>query len=438
MLPDYSLVYGVPIAIALIADGIETVMRCGLYKKNTRILNEFREDLKKISHEKPDYGFVIPVYRNPEEVGKCLESLINEKGIPKTEIITVDDFSNDNGETKRAASKYGVEVLEVDKEEKFIQRIAAQKKGVTKWLERGKKYVIFLDSDSYIRTSPSNLELAMAEMNLFNLDAMAGQVIPKIDKNSNLLERIQSIEYKHSMRAGRGSMYSLEKHNDNEVQNFTDLKNKYSLKQASQLCVSGAFGIFKPEPLRQVLNEIKVYGGGDDAELTQRLLAKKSKIGYNNSIIVETEAPKSISKWFKQRDRWAQGTPHYLFDAGYVFNVFKKEDSKWKPNYDAGGLALRIQILRDVLMHPFKLGSMPALAMNPPLFATLMAIYNGMNWYAHIQTKEKEEKIDVKAELVLPFYNIAQLIGPVTVGYAKQFGRIFNFKKRKMNLMPRA
>lgn len=433
MIPDYTLAYGIPIALALLADGVDIITRCYLYKKNTRILNEFREDLKKINPEKPNYGFVIPMYKNPGEVDKCLESLVNELGVPKTEIITVDDFSNDNGETKRAAEKYGVETLEVSKEEKDIIKIRAQKKGVNKWLERGKKYVVFLDSDSYIRPNLNNLEMAMVEMDFFNLDAMAGQVIPRIDENSNLLERIQYVEYKHGMRAGRGSMYSLKKHNNKEILDLTDLKNKYSLKQASQLCISGAFGIFKPEQVKTVLDEMKLYGVGDDVEITQRLLAKKARIGYNNSIIIETEAPKNFSGWFKQRQQWAQYISNYLVDSGHVSNILKKENSTWKPNYDAGGLTLRVELLRDVCMHPIKLGSIPYLAMNLPLFATLMATYSGMNWYISAKTKGKEEKTDIPAELLLPFYRVAHLFGPMTVGYAKQFGRIFNFKERKKN-----
>lgn len=433
MIPDYTIAYGIPIALALLADGIDIITRCYLYKKNTRILNEFREDLKKISHEKPNYGFVISIYKNPGEVDKCLESLVSELGVPKTEIITVDDFSNDNGETKRAAEKYGVEALEVGKEEKDVIKIRAQRKGVNKWLERGKKYVVFLDSDSYIRPNLNNLEMAMAEMDFFNLDAMAGQITPRIDENSNLLERIQYVEYKHGMRAGRGSMYSLKKHNNKEVLDITDLKNKYSLKQASQLCISGAFGIFKPEQVKTVLDEMKLYGVGDDVEITQRLLAKKARIGYNNNIIIETEAPKNLSGWFKQRQQWAQYISNYIVDSGHISKILKKENSKWKPNYNAGGLTLRVELLRDVCMHPIKLGSIPYLAMNLPLFATLMATYSGMNWYISAKTKGKEEKTDITAELLLPFYRVMNLFGPTTIGYVKQFGRIFNFKERKKN-----
>lgn len=428
------LKYSLPILwIPLLGDGIDLAIRCGLYNKNTKIINQFREELKNFKHEKPSYGFVLPMYRNPEKVDKCLDSLIGGLGVPKTEIITVDDFSNDNGETKRVAENYGVEVLSITKDEKDVRKVRAQRKGIEKWLEREKKYVVCMDSDCYIKTGLSNLELTMAEMDFFNLDAMAGQVVPKIDKNSNLLERLQYLEYKHAMRAGRGSMYSLEKHKIDPALTLDDLKNKYSLKQASQLCVSGAFGIFKPSKIKEVLDEMKVYGGGEDTEITLRLLAKKSKIGYNNNMIIETEAPDTLKSWLKQRDYWAQFISHYFFDSKYIWSVFKKDNSQWKPNYDAGGLSLRVQIIRDVYPHPIKLVTLPFLVANPLVFAAFMTTYSGMSWLTSANIKEKEEKIDFLAEAMLPFYRLGHLIGPTTVGYAKQFGRIFNFKRRKNN-----
>ncbi len=428
-----SLYLGITAAVALIGDGIDIGIRTNLYRKNNKILKEFREDLRKFRHEKPDYGFVLPLYKNPAEADKCLESLITNLQVPKTEIITVDDFSNDNEETKNVAKKYGLEVLEITKEEKDVRKIRAQRKGVTKWLERGKKYVICLDSDCYINNSLSDLELAMAEMDFLKLDAMTGQVLPKIDKESTLLERIQCVEYKQSMRAGRGSMYSLNKHDNSVVNTLEDLKNKYSLKQASQLCVSGAFGIFNPKLLKQVLDEMKNYSGGEDTEITLRLLAKKAKIGYNNSLVIDTEAPNSIKKLFIQRDKWAQFISHYMCDSKYIWGVFKKEDSKWKPNYNAGGIALRVQTVRDVYMHPVKLITIPALVLNPSLLTTFMLTYSGFNIFSSYMIKDKEEKLDWGAEALLPIYNITHLIGPKTVGYAKQVGRIFNFKGRKKN-----
>lgn len=433
-LSNYDLsMYGLPFAIALIGDGIEIALRCRLYKKNTKILSEFREELGKFHHEKPDYGFVLPMYRNPEEIGKCLEDLMSNLGVPKTEIIAIDDYSNDKGETKRVAEKYGIQILEVSKEEKDVRKIRAQRKGAEKWLERGKKYTVCLDTDCYIKTQLSNLELAMVEMDFFDLDAMAAQVLPKIDKDSNLLERIQYLEYKQAMRAEKGSMYSLKEHSKDEVTNIDDLKNKYSLKQASQLCISGAFGIFKSSLLKEVLDEMKFYGGGEDVELTQRCLAKKAKIGYHNSIIVETKAPDKLSAWFRQRNYWSQFISSYSFDSEYVGDILKKKDSRWKPNYDAGGSSLRIQMLRDVYGHPVKLASFPFLVTNLPLLTAFMVTYFGLNCYNSIRTKEKGDKGSWSAGLVLPFYRIGQLLGPMTVGYAKQFSRMLNLKGRRKN-----
>ncbi|MBM3199458.1 glycosyltransferase family 2 protein [Candidatus Woesearchaeota archaeon] len=434
MITDQLPLYlAITAGIALVGDGIDVATRTYLYRKNNKMFKEFREELSKFKHEKPEYGFVLPLYKNPGESDKCLEDLITRVKVPKTEIITVDDFSNDNNETRNIAKKYDLETLDITKEEKDVRKVRAQRKGVEKWLERGKKYVICLDSDCYINNSLSDLELAMAEMDFFKLDAMAGQVLPKIDKDSTLLERIQMTEYKQAMRIGRGSMYSLEKHNNNIPNDMDDMKGKYSLKQASQLCVSGAFGIFKPEMLKQALDEMKIYGGGEDTEITLRLLAKKAKIGYNNSLVIDTEAPNTMKKLFSQRDKWAQFISNYTYDSKYIENAFRKEDNKWKPNYDAGGIALRVQTLRDIYMHPVKLATMPALLSNPSMLATFFLTYSGISTLASYMIKDKEEKFDWAAEALLPLYDLAHLIGPKTVGYAKQIGRRLNFKQRKKN-----
>ncbi|MGM5484348.1 MAG: glycosyltransferase [Nanobdellota archaeon] len=421
------MAYGLPAAVALIADGIDTAVRANLYRKNNKIISEFRNELKKMPAGKNDYGFVIPMFKNPGDVDKCLETLIDKVGVDNSDIIAVDDFSDDNGEVKRIAEKYNVETREITREEKDLRKVRAQRKGTQRWLERDKDYVVCLDSDCFIDSGKDQLESAMDEMDLMGLDAMTAQVLPIMDKGSNLLERIQDIEYKQAMRAGRGSMYTLKKNHDEKPESLGELRDKYSVKRSSQICISGAFGIFKPSQLNEVLNEMKTKGGGEDVEITQRLLAKDKKIGYNNNLIVSTDVPNNLKEWGRQRDYWAQFTSSsHFFDAGYKRDILFKNK---KLNLDTGGTALGVQALRDVYAHPVKLVSFPFLAMNPPLAAAFLAVYYGIDLYNSAKVKEKGEKKDPVAGAMLPFYRLGQLLGPTTVGYGKQFGRMFGRNK---------
>ncbi len=424
---DFNMVigYSLPIALALIVDGIDNAIRSGLYKKNTEVLGEFRKELKRFDHTKPEYGFVIPMFRNPKEIDTCLEDLIQRNNVPHSKIIAVDDFSNDNGETQQAAKKHGVEVLSIEREEKDVRKVRAQRKGAKKWMERGKEYTVCLDSESYITTGIQNIEDSMAEMDFFGLDAMAGQVLPRMRDDANLLERLQLLEYRQAMRSGRGSMYSLKRCHDKEIETLEELKSKYSLKNASQLCISGAFGIFKTEKLKNVLDEMNVSRGGEDVEITLRLLAKKSKIGYHDDIIVETIAPNTFKELFRQRDLWSQFISSYAFHNGYVSGIFRKEDDKKMPDINIGSFSLAVQAVRDIYMHPAKIATLPFLIMEFPMLAAVIGTYLCTDAYSYCKINKKEEKMDFAAASLLPLYRLNNLAGPMTVGYAKQFSRLF-------------
>jgi len=425
-----SFIYQYIPAAFFILDGLETIVRTQMYLKNNPVIQEFRNDLKQLNQQKKlNYGIVTPMYKNPDAVSRTLDNLINNIHISPKNIFAVDDYSNDNDKTKNIALYYGVTALQVTQEEKDVRKVRALKKGVDELLKLGKDYVICLDSDSFISSDVQDIELAIQEMQALNLDAMAACVLPKIDQTSNLLERIQYSEYKQAMHMFRGSMYSLKKQTTEIPRTIEELREKYTLNQASQLCVSGAFGIFRVTTLSQILHEINPYGCGDDFETTLRHLAKKLKIGYHNQIIVETEAPKKLKDLLKQRHYWAQYATSFFLDSQYIWNIFKKENSL--PNYDAGGIALRTYLLKDVYSHPFKLLSMPAFVANTPLFLSSIGAYCLASLYCSSQITTK--KLDWPAELLLPFYRIMNLIGPLTTGYTKQFLRIFNSKERKKN-----
>lgn len=78
------------------SDWLESHFKIFWYKKNTKVLERLRHDIKALpSQLTPTYGFVIPSYKNPNEVQKTVEHLANHTNIDRKQIIIVDDYSND-------------------------------------------------------------------------------------------------------------------------------------------------------------------------------------------------------------------------------------------------------------------------------------------------------------------------------------------------------
>jgi cellulose synthase/poly-beta-1,6-N-acetylglucosamine synthase-like glycosyltransferase len=387
---------------AFAVDGAEMIIRAHVFSRSQLLLSKFRADLANnpTSHD-PDLTVVLPAYKNPEEVERCLHYLL-EAGVPHSKILVVDDYSNDNFETAKRAANFGVKVISIGRN---TQKVGAVNVGLD---AADTKYVVVLDSDSVLLASYSRLGKAIEEMETLGLDAMACRVLPcppaskvgtklQLDKRSIMLE-LQILEYDQSMRLGRGSMYALQR-----------LNGSYKLKYADVIAIPGAFGIFRRTLLRQVMSNIKEESIlAEDAERTLKILGKNGKVGYADDIVVLTAAKLDMDSHFNQRVGWTAGL-FRCFVSWFGASVCKRK---------LPGAAYILMLVRDVLLHPLKLLSIPLLLLYPLEFASLMGFY-----FALTTVITYRIDVDVNASrsvlVLIFFYRLYMNIFPTTAGYFK-------------------
>lgn len=422
----------VALAIAFLGDGLECIYKAVRFKRSQRILKELRNDLRQLARDRkvdnPRFGFVMPCYHNEEELSNCLNSLIYDADIAPSDIVVVDDDVSGNKRMIEKAKRYGVQTIKLVQHERDVRKLSAQLKGVERMRELGKEYIVACDSDVFIKANRSEIALAIQEMKVFDLDAMAVRVLPKTRIGMGLLERIQLQEYKFSMGIGRGGAYAVRFRNKLQpVGIFADLHSKYSLSASDVLCVSGAFGIFKTELLYTVLKERTLYGGGEDFEITMRALARNAKIGYHDDLTVETAVPATIGGITRQRYFWAQFLTSPLAGADYMRRFRKSHKTSAKTFYT-------IMAIRDHLGHPVKLASffflfMSRLGLIVPV--TWLLFYLALALFQSLVTRTRGDRRTFWGNVFLPLFSFYNLVVPHTFGYFKQLGRALRFRKRK-------
>lgn len=113
----------------------------------------------------PKISIIIPVYNVEKYLESCLESVINQS-FKDIEIICVNDFSTDNSYNiikKYADTDNRIIIIDKKKNEGLL---AARKSGVE--LAKG-EYIIFLDSDDYIKNDLCLFVAETAQNNIFDI-----------------------------------------------------------------------------------------------------------------------------------------------------------------------------------------------------------------------------------------------------------------------------
>jgi cellulose synthase/poly-beta-1,6-N-acetylglucosamine synthase-like glycosyltransferase len=387
---------------SFVIDGVDILIRARAFSKGQLLLTKFRADLANNPlSSNPDLTVILPAYKNPEEVERCIHYLL-KAGIPHQKILVVDDFSNDNYETATRAANFKVKVISIGRNS---QKVGAVKVGLD---VADTKYVMVMDSDSVLLASYSRIAKAIEEMEILGLDAMASRLLPcppasevgtklQLDKRSIMLE-LQSLEYDQSMRLGRGPMYSLQR-----------LNGSYKLKYAEVIAIPGAFGIFRRALLRQVMSTIKEESIlAEDAERTLKILGKNGKVGYTDDIVVLTAAKLYWDPHFYQRVGWTAGL-FRCFVSWFGASVCKRK---------LAGMAYLSILVRDVFMHPLKILSIPFLLFYPWEFASLMGLYFALT-IVITHRVDADVKVSHTALGLLLFYRLYMFIFPTTAGYFK-------------------
>lgn len=387
---------------AFLVDGVEMLIRAHVFSKSQLHLSRFRAHLANNSaNPDPDVTVILPAYKNPEEVERCIHYLL-KAGVPHKKILVVDDYSNDNFKTATVAANFGVRVISIGRN---TQKVGAVNVGLD---AADTKFVVVLDSDCILLATYKRVGKAIEEMEILGLDAMACRVLPcppasevgtelQLDKRSVMLE-LQTLEFDQSMRLGRGSLYALQPLNDS-----------YKLKYADVIAIPGAFGIFRRTLLRQVMSNIKEESIlAEDAERTLKILAKNGKVGYADDLIVLTAAKLDMNSHFNQRVAWSAGL-FRCFVSRFGASVCKKKL--------AGTVYLSI-LIRDVLIHPLKIISIPFFLLYPLEFVSLIGFYIALNIFI-------THRIDIDIStsrtmfMQIVFYRLYMNMFPTTAGYFK-------------------
>ena len=132
-------------------------------------------------------SIIIPVYNVGDYLERCLDSLISTKGIEETEIIIVDDGSNDiSGETAdRYSSEYG-----------FIKCFHKTNGGLSDARNYGLdqasgKYVFFLDSDDMV--IPEGMQKALELLKITEADVVMWDGISVNEDNLEIRSGYEAI-----------------------------------------------------------------------------------------------------------------------------------------------------------------------------------------------------------------------------------------------------
>ncbi len=349
---------------SLLIDGSESLVRRG------RKIPIYSLEGRK---ENYDFSIIVPSYNASKTIKETLSSL----ELYKEKTVVVDDGSTDN--TSEIAKNMGFEVI---RNEENGKKVGAIRRGLE---VIGSKYTVLIDADTTIE-EPQDLPKLIQALYDESLIAAGAQVLPK--NPSNLLGKLQYIEYKLAMEIGRKSM-------------------------RNNICISGAFGAFDIKQLKEIteIQNVNPKFEGEDYERTLYLI-ERGKTGYFPDFIVRTEVPESWKKLTKQRIRWGYG----FLDKSLKFSEMLKRK-------DEVGATFWFNYIVNIGLHPLKLAFLPFLLLTPIdffLFCSAYSILTGVLFYS---VSSKEEKKYLKYVPLYPLYSIYNLTVPTTIGYAKKLVR---------------
>ncbi|MCB0522425.1 MAG: glycosyltransferase [Lewinellaceae bacterium] len=268
-------------------------------------------------NENPLISIIAPGKNEGKHIYKLVKSL-NEQTYRNVEIIIVDDGSDDKTPIiGRSLEKAGLIDL-------FIRNDArggkASGANVAMRYCKG-KIVLHMDADcSFDHDAVENILVP------FYMDEKIGGVggNVKIREADTLCSKLQSIEYLKTISTGRI---------------VTSYLGIYRI-------ISGAFGAFRMDALRQVGGWD--IGPGLDGDITVKLRKSGYRIHFEPSAVCLTTGPKKFSVLWKQRSRWSRSIvrfrlrkhrdvmlPHQNFNwsnyIGFVENIFYNIvlDFKW-------------------------------------------------------------------------------------------------------------
>ncbi|HEY0800695.1 MAG TPA: glycosyltransferase [Steroidobacteraceae bacterium] len=203
--------------------------------------------------------------------------------------------------------------------------------------------------------------------------------------------------------------------------------------------VTSGCSIYRRSALTRVLNEHSLSVYAEDLENALILLSHGERIYYDGRLVVGTEGPGSLARWFSQRAGWYYGllkvyierfpevlrisrrspfaTYHYLIYTGGLGLAIH-------PIRIVSAAALVLSLLSGVVALLFGIG-IPRQTFNPEYFAAAMGAYLGLGVIALFTSVPKADRS--YAAPIIPLYLCYVIVHviPMTVGFANYFALRF-------------
>jgi cellulose synthase/poly-beta-1,6-N-acetylglucosamine synthase-like glycosyltransferase len=281
---------------------------------------------------------------------------------------------------------------------------------IRRLLERLPKHietVLVIDPDVHLDAAASSIDLNRFISDFQQSEAAAA--CPRIMiEPDGFLARFQSFEYALSFCVGRRSLKGFG-------------------------ITSGGVSIYRRDALAQALEEHSLSVYAEDLENALILLARGERIYYDGRLVVRTEGPGTLQRWFSQRVGWYHGRIKvYVERFPEILRVSRRSP------FAAYNYLVYLGIL-SIAMHPIKMVSAALLVLslacgvdallfdrvlpglNPEYFAAAVSGYLALGVIALFTSVPKSER--AYASPIVPLYLCYALVHviPMTVGYANYF-----------------
>jgi cellulose synthase/poly-beta-1,6-N-acetylglucosamine synthase-like glycosyltransferase len=280
--------------------------------------------------------------------------------------------------------------------------------------------VMVIDPDVRIRglKEGSTIDLTRFVSDFQQSDAAAA--CPRIMiEPDGILARFQAFEYALAFCVGRRSLADLS-------------------------ITSGGVSIYRRDALVRTLNEHSLSVYAEDFENAVIMLGRGERIYYDGRLVVSTEGPGSLSRWFSQRVGWYHGLLKvYIERFPEVLRVSRRSAfASYHYLIYVGGLSLAVHLIKVVsaaVLLLSLLSGIDALLLDnivprqnlfdPEYFTAAISSYLALGVIALFTSVPKRERAYVAP--VVPLYLCYAIVHviPMTVGFINYFALRF-FRRR--------
>lgn len=236
----------------------------------------------------------------------------------------------------------------------------------------------------------------------------AAAVCPRVMiEPDGFLARFQAFEYALAFRIGRESL--------------------------ADYSITSGVSCYRRDALERALAEHTLSVYAEDLENALILLSHGERIYYDGRLVVSTEGPGTVARWFSQRVGWYYGLLKvYIERFGKVWRISKRTPfAMYHFIVYLGGLSIGLHLLKIVsaslLVLSFVSGFDNLLAsdvfprnviINPAYFVAALGSYLALGVYALFTVVPKAERAYIAPIVPLYLFYAITHIAPMTVGYA--------------------